>query len=167
MNDIYIADDGTIRSRNTTSASSANSSASASYQTYHSDISSYEVSTGRKVWFWVYSIVSALVVTAILSTICSTLDLGDGAFLEFFETILPFGLAGGALLGAILYGCNGADNLSYNLGAFILSFLCAIAGAVGIGLVVCIVPFVLIGIWYLFLTALVIGVVVGIFSGGD
>ena len=167
MNDIYIADDGTIRSRNATSAASAGSSTSTSYQTYHSDISSYEVSTGRKVWFWVYSIVSALAVGVILSAICSAIDLGDGAFVGFFETILPFGLVGGALLGSILYGCNGADNLSYNLGAFILSFLCAIAGAVGIGLVICIVPFILIGVWYLFLAALVIAVVVGIFSGGD
>ena len=164
MNDIYIADDGTIRSRNTASTSSASASSST---TYRSDTSYYGVSTGRKVWFWIFSLVSALIVASVLSAICSAIDLGDGAFLEFFETIFPFGLAGGALLGAILYGCNGADNLSYNLGAFILSFLCAIAGAVGIGLIVCIIPFVLIGVWYLFLAALVIGVVVGIFSGGD
>lgn len=167
MNDIYIAEDGTIHTRGNSSATSTNSSSSATYHSYSNETSFYEVSTARKLWFWLYSITSAFLIGTGLASICSAIDLGSGGFLEFFEMILPYGVIGGSVLGSILYGCNGADSLSYNMGAFILSPLCAIAGVIGIGLIICIVPFILICIWYVFVIALVIGVIVGIISGGD
>ena len=167
MNEIYIAEDGTIRTRRSSSASSTNSVPSVAPISDTTETSSYEVSTARKLWFWLYSIISAFLIGTGLASICCAIDLGSGDFLEFFEMILPYGVIGGSVLGAILYGCNGADSLSYNMGAFILSPLCAIAGIIGIGLIICIGPFVLICIWYVFVIALVIGVIVGIISGGD
>lgn len=167
MNEIYIAEDGTIRTRGSSSASSTNSTPSETYHTYTNEASSYEVSTARKLWFWLYSIIFAFLIGTGLASICCAIDLGSGDFLEFFEMILPFGVIGGSVLGAILYGCNGADSLSYNMGAFILSPLCAIAGVIGIGFIICIVPFILICIWYVFVITLIIGVIVGIISGGD
>lgn len=167
MNNIYIAEDGTIQTRNIPSGSSLSPSSPASYHSYTNDISNYEVSTARKLWFWLYSIISAFLIGTGLASICSAIDLGSGDFLEFFEMILPYGVIGGSVLGSILYGCNGADSLSYNMGAFILSPLCAIAGVIGIGLIICIVLFILICIWYVFVIALVIGVIAGIISGGD
>lgn len=167
MNDIYIAEDGTIRTRSSSVTSSTNT-VSMETSTHHAaETSSYEVSTARKLWFWLYSIIVAFLIGTGLASICSAIDLGNGDFLGFFEMVLPFGVIGGAILGTILYGCNGADSLSYNMGAFVLSPLCAIAGVIGIGLIICIVPFVLICIWYIFVIALVIGVIVGIISGGD
>lgn len=167
MNDIYIAEDGTIHTRGQASATSTNTSSSAAYHSYSNETSFYEVSAERKLWFWIYSIISAFLIGIGLASICHAIDLGSGDFLDFFEMILPYGVIGGSILGAILYGCNGADSLSYNMGAFLLSPLCAIAGVIGIGLIICIVPFVLIGIWYVFVIALVIGVIAGIISGGD
>lgn len=167
MNDIYIAEDGTIRTRSSSSASSTNTVPSAASVSYTTESSSYEVSIARKLWFWLYSFISAFLIGTGLASICSAIDLGSGDFLEFFEMILPYGVIGGSVLGSILYGCNGADSLSYNMGAFILSPLCAIAGVIGVGLIICIVPFILICIWYVFVTALVIGIIVGIISGGN
>ena len=167
MNDIYIAEDGTIHARSGASVSSENTSSYESHRSYADSTYTYEPSISRKLWFWLYSIVTALLIGVGLASVCSAIDLGSSDFLNFFEMILPYGVIGGAALGAIIYGCNGADSLSFNLGAFILSPLCAIAGVIGIGLIICIVPFVLLCVWYMFVVALVIGVIVGILSGGD
>lgn len=166
MNNIYIAADGTIRSRGNSPTTSTNTSSSAAHHPHTTEPSVYEVSAARKLWFWLYSILSAILIGTGLAPICSAIDLGSSTFLEFFETILPYGVIGGSVLGAILYGCGGADGLSYSLGAFILSPLCAIAGVIGIGLIICIVPFILICCGYVFVIALIIGVIAGIFSGG-
>ena len=88
MNDIYIAEDGTIRTRGNSSTTSTNTSSSATYHSYANETSFYEVSTARKLWFWLYSIISAFLIGTGLASICSAIDLGSGSFLEFFEMIL-------------------------------------------------------------------------------
>lgn len=167
MNNIYVAEDGTIHACSNEPDAAAYSvqpsfSAPSSYNTY-----SYEAGSERKTWFWVYSIALSILIGAGAAALSNLVELGSSSFFYFFEALLPYCVFGGSILGAILYGCKGAPCLSYNLGAFILSPLCAIAGVLGVGTIVCIVPFILIGIWYLFLIALVVAVIVGIFSGGD
>ena len=103
MNDIYIAEDGTIRTRGNSSTTSTNTSSSATYHSYANETSFYEVSTARKLWFWLYSIISAFLIGTGLASICSAIDLGSGSFLEFFEMILPYGVIGGSVLGSILF----------------------------------------------------------------
>lgn len=165
MNDLYIAEDGTVHARD--SSHTAGTSTSATYHSQNYDSSSCEVSTGRKLCFWLCSLAAALCVGVFLVTLCDFIDLGNGDFLEFFEWILPYGIMGGSLLGMLLYGCDGADDLSYNLGAFILSPLCAALGAIGIGFVICVIPYVLIGVGYLLAIILGLSLLVAIISGGD
>lgn len=166
MSDIYLAEDGTIRTRSSSSASSTNSFPE-TFPFHITETCSYKVSTTRKLWFWLYSIIFAVLLGAGLALISCAIDLGNGVFLDFFEMILPYGVIGGSVLGAILYGCNGAKSIAYNMGAFVLSPLCAFAGTLGIGLILCLVPYILICICYVFMFILVIGVIISAIAGGD
>ena len=166
MNDLYIAEDGTVHRRNRASPASNGGGSNRSNRSYRNDTSYYETAAGRKGFYWLYAIISALVVGFIMAGFCGEADLGSGEFIEFFEGILPLGVVGGALLGSVVYGCNGAERRAYNLGAFVLTTLSAVGTALGIGFLICLAPFVLTFVWYIFLAVLIIGVVVGVLSGG-
>lgn len=172
MNEYYLADDGTIHRRvpgapPPAARPAARVPTAGRSRIYRNRRALYEVSKARKVCFWVYTVLSALAVGSVAVSVFEEANLGEGGLIEFFEVILPFGLIAGAFLGAILFGCKVAGRLSYNLGAFILSPLCAIGGAIALGMAVCILPSVLTFIWYLFIGVVILGVIFAFLTGGD
>ena len=119
--EFYVAEDGSIHrnpvtvvnntgNRTNTYApapAAAHTQAGTGYRPIH------QVSEGRIIWFWVISIVMALLIAVGVTKGFGTEVYGsDGGFIA---TIGPFVVFAGALAGSILYGIFCAKSVDYNL----------------------------------------------------
>ena len=123
--------------------------------------------------FWTISLALALVVAFISSTIIAPLifepSSSSSDFLESIANFLfnaaPYLVFAGAFVGCIWYNSTRTSG-SHEAGEYILSPLCSIAGVVSAGAVVFLLTLALYIIAAVIGIAIVIGVLVGLFSGG-
>lgn len=169
--EFYVAEDGSIHrnpvtvvnntgNRTNTYApapAAAHTQAGTGYRPIH------QVSEGRIIWFWVISIVMALLIAVVVTKGFGTEVYGsDGGFIA---TIGPFVVFAGALAGSILYGIFCAKSVDYNLWAYILSALSSVGGIVATGIAVAIICFVVMILFYILIIGFVIAIICGILGG--
>lgn len=169
--EFYVAEDGSIHrnpvtvvnntgNRTNTYApapAAAHTQAGTGYRPIH------QVSEGRIIWFWVISIVMALLIAVGVTKGFGTEVYGsDGGFIA---TIGPFVVFAGALAGSILYGIFCAKSVDYNLWAYILSALSSVGGIVATGIAVAIICFVVMILFYILIIGFVIAIICGILGG--
>ena len=123
----------------------------------------HQVIEGRKVWFWIVSIIiSLLIAVGVTQGFGAEVYGSDGGFAA---TIGPFVVFIGALAGSILYGIFCAKSVDYNLWAYILSALSSVGGIIATGIAVAIVCFVVMILFYILIIGFVIAVICGIAGG--
>lgn len=169
--EFYVAEDGSIhrnpvtvvnntRNRTNTYApapAAAHTQARTGYRPIR------QVSEGRIIWFWIISIIMALLIAFGVTQGFGTEVYGsDGGFIA---TIGPFVVFAGALAGSILYGIFCAKSVDYNLWAYILSALSSIGGIVATGIAVAIICFVVMILFYILIIGFVIAIICGILGG--
>lgn len=123
--------------------------------------------------FWTISLALALVVAFISSTMIAPLIFeSSGSSSDFLENIAnflfnaaPYLVFAGAFVGSIWYNSTRKSGW-HEASEYILSPLCSIAGVVGAGAVVFLLTLALYIIAAIIGIAIVIGVLVGLFSGG-
>lgn len=171
MANLYVGSDGVIHSGNgngvrgvisvNTANSSSSSDANSSYSLYYNNVC--YVSEGRKVFYWIFSIVvgigigiglynlvgSSIFATYEAETTTQTVE-------NWFLSLAPWVFAIGGCAGSILYGVSYAGNRNYDLGAFVLSALSAVGGIIALAIALAAICFVVILVMY------IIGVVFGI-----
>lgn len=157
MDHIYVAEDGTIRSR---------SGPAPAPQSHRRSSSGYEVGGGQKFFFWVYALLTAWAVGSAVLSLGGEIAPAEGEFAQFLASVLPYTAVGGGLLGAALFGLIGAEAMSYDLGAFLLSPLCALLGGAAASLILSLIPLAVMGIWYIFIGVLVLSAIIGLILGG-
>ncbi len=154
----YVAEDGSIHRHpvtvvnNTRNRSTANARGGNAYRSIH------QVSVGRKVWFWIVSIIiSLLIAVGITQGFGAELYGSDGGVVA---TIGPYVVFVGALAGTILFGIFCADKMDYNLWAHILGALSPIGGIIAVAIAIFVICLVIaIG-----LVALLVAFIIGICS---
>ena len=162
----YIADDGSIHNKpatekNTTSrVRAANTTA---VNTSHRPV--YRVSTGRKVCFWIVSIIMALLIGWLVNRFFGFYLFGDCD--NFLATVGPYLIIVGAVGGSVLYGVFFARKVEYNLWAFVLSALCAVGGIITLVVGGFIVAFILSIAVYIFAIAIILGCICAAAGGGS
>ena len=161
--EFYIAKDGSIHRHpvtvvnNTGNRTNTYAPARTEYRPLH------QVSEGRIVWFWIISIIMALLIAVgVTQGFGSEVYGSDGGFIA---TIGPFVVFAGALAGSILYGIFCAKSVDYNLWAYILSALSSVGGIVATGIAVAIICFVVMILFYILIIGIVIAIICGILGG--
>lgn len=145
-NEFYVAEDGSIHRQPVTE-----------YRPLH------QISEGRIVWFWIISIIMALLIAVGVNQGFGVEVYGsDGGFIA---TIGPFVVFAGALAGSILYGTFCAKSVDYNLWAYVLSALSSIGGIVATEIAVAIICFVVMILFYILIIGTVMAIVCGILGG--
>lgn len=123
----------------------------------------HHVSEGRIVWFWIISIIMALLIAVgVTQGFGAEVYGSDGGFIA---TIGPFVVFAGALAGSILYGIFCAKSVDYNLWAYILSALSSVGGIIATGIAVAIVCFVVMILCYILIIGMGIAIICGILGG--
>lgn len=134
---------------------------------------SVPVSTGRKVAFWLFSLLMGVGALALLyaflgQEIFQPVEGTDNAFghiWNFFckvRVVLLFG-GGAAALGA--FNLYPAEKWRYNLWAFLASPLCAAGGMVAAGLAMGVLTLILGVLAYILLGIVILAVVIGMIGG--
>lgn len=170
MANLYVADDGTIHDHDIEHQESVNSFS------LLSDLSTHAmpyISSGRKVSFWILTVGMSLLVGYLLySTI--GIQLFEKVsnphklveYLEnFFCIITPFVIVGGAVICTIIYGTKCAESHSYNFGAYFLSVLSATGGAVGAGIVIFLLFYIIAIALYILFGVIIIAIIAAIIGG--
>jgi len=168
--EFYVAEDGTIHRHPVTVVSNTRNRTNtyAPVPTVNGQMRSeyrpiHQVSEGRKVWFWIVSIIiSLLIAVGVTQGFGAEVYGSDG---DFIATIGPFVVFIGALAGSILYGIICAKSVDYNLWAYILSALSSVGGIIATGIAVAIVCFVVMILFYILIIGFVIAVICGIAGG--
>lgn len=169
--EFYVAEDGSIHRHPVTVANNTsnrtNTYAPAPAAAYAQARTEYrplhQVSEGRIVWFWVISIIMALLIAVgVTQGFGAEVYGSDGGFIA---TIGPFVVFAGALAGSILYGIFCAKSVDYNLWAYILSALSSVGGIVATGIAVAIICFIVMILFYILVIGFVIAIICGIAGG--
>lgn len=134
MPNLYIADDGTIHDRDVGNCQRVVEGGNGGRTVGYTPAAS----GGRKFLFWVITLaVAAAIGYAMYNNIGIHLleavadpNNPPQRILNFFCTLAPYMLIGGAVVAAILYGKNGAARKNYHLGTYFVSALCAVGGTV-------------------------------------
>lgn len=169
--EFYVAEDGSIHrhpvtvinnhGNRTNTYALAPAAAYAQTRTEYRPI--HQVSEGRIVWFWIISIIMALLIAVGVTQGFGAEFYGsDGGFIA---TIGPFVVFAGALAGSILYGIFCAKSVDYNLWAYILSALSTVGGIVATGIAVAIICFIVMILCYILVIGFVIAIICGILGG--
>ena len=166
--EFYVAKDGSIHRRPVTVVNNTGSrrnvyapapvTAHAQARTEYRPI--HQVSEGRIVWFWIISIIMALLIAVGVTQGFGAEVYGSDS--GFIATIGPSVVFAGALAGSILYGIFCAKSVDYNLWAYILSALSSIGGIVATGIAVAIIYFVVMILVYMLIIGMVIAIICGI-----
>lgn len=184
MANLYVGSDGVIHSGNgiqgavsvtTSPAERPGTSGSDSTYCLHDDSTNY-VSTGRKVLYWLFTLVAGLLIGIGIYEL-----IGKGVFVlsdattttesieNWFYSLAPYVFAIGGCGGSIWYGVSFAKSRSYDLGAIILAMLSAVGGIVALALalaVICFVVALIVSILYIFVVIIiVVGVIAGLCEG--
>lgn len=181
---LYVAADGTIHSRPVTTGTSVGrtptggtrvSSPAATVvrptTTTYTPTRHY-VSEGRKVGFWISTMLISLLIglgayQLLGAEIFGVAEEGADAWTSFFAAVGPFIMVIGAVGGSILYGIFFAEDADYNLGTYFLSALAAVGGMIALGIAVAIIAVIVVIVFYLLAIAFVIGIICAILSGGS
>lgn len=169
--EFYVAEDGSIHRHPVTvvnnTGNRANTYALAPAATHAQTRTEYrsihQVSEGRIVWFWIISIIMAILIAVGVSQGFGTEVYGDDG--GFVASIGPFVVFAGAFAGSILYGIFCAKSVDYNLWAYILSALSSVGGIVAAGIAVAIICFVVMILFYILVIGAVIASICGIAGG--
>lgn len=161
--EFFVAEDGSIHRQpvtvvnNTSNRTNTYAPARTAYRPVH------QVSEGRIIWFWIISIIMALLIAVGVTQGFSAEVYGsDGGFIA---TIGPFVVFAGALAGSILYGIFCAGVVDYNLWAYILSALSSVGGIIAAGVAVAIVCIGVMVLFYFLIIWFAIAVSCGIAGG--
>lgn len=155
MNGYYIADDGTIHAYDSAPGSADHTNAEPIY----------EVSAGRKIAFYVFSVISVMFVVSLFMVLSEWgFDLGDNGLYDFFEKLIPLGVIVGAIIGAMVNAVTVADENRYNLWSFLLAPVLALLGAFICAAVLCLIPMGLMAIGYILVAVLLISALFGALS---
>ncbi len=166
--EFYVAEDGSIHrhpvtvanntgNRTNTYVSVPATHARTAYRPIH------QASEGRIIWFWIISIIMALLIAGEVTQGFGTEIYGSEG--GFIATIGPFVVFAGALAGSILYGVFCAKSVDYNLWAYILSALSSVGGIIATGIAVAIICFIVMILFYVIVIGLVIAIICGIAGG--
>lgn len=175
MADLYVGADGVIHSGNSNgvqgsvSVNTSNTTpitntniTNSTYGYTHYDYSNY-VSLGRKVFYWLFTVVAGLLIGIgiyhlIGASIFSNYEAENAAETveNWFYSIAPFVFAIGGCLGSIMYSVFFAGARSYDLGAIVLALLSAVGGIMALAIALALICFVVALIMY------IIGVIFGI-----
>lgn len=182
---LYVADDGTIHSRPVTTGTGVGRtptggtrvSSPAPAATMRTNTATYTptrhyVSEGRKVGFWIATMIISLLIglgayQLLGAEIFGVAEEGADAWTSFFAAVGPFIMVIGAVGGSILYGIFFAEDADYNLGTYFLSALAAVGGMIALGIAVAIIAVIVVIVLYLLAIAFVIGIICAILSGGS
>ena len=131
------------------------------------------VSTGRKVTFWLFSLLVGVAGMALLDAyvgqeIFQPVEGADNAFAHIWNffcrvPIVPLFAGGAAGLG--VFNVNVAEKWRYNLWAFVTSPLCAVGGMVGAGLLMGALTLVLGVLAYIVLGIVILALLIGLIGG--
>lgn len=126
--------------------------------------------------FWTITLALTLGIALLMSTTIAPAVFGTSGggkdFLEsianFLFSISPYVVFIGTFVGAIWYNAKGTKRSTYYHAGheYILSPLCAIAGAVGSGLILLLLALAIYVIAAIVVVAIIIAIIAGIFSGG-
>ncbi len=185
MANLYVGSDGIIHRRtgngvngavsvNTNSARATRSQAMNSNNSYGSfyESTSY-VSKGRKVLFWIFSIVAGIFIgveiyNLVGAAIFATYEAESAteAVENWFWNLAPWIFAIGGCIGSVVYGLIYAKDRNYDLCSFILSALSSVAGIAALALalaaicfVVMIIMHILAFLFGIFIICIIIGAV--------
>ena len=142
-----------------------------SSRTYNYARASY-VSEGRKVLFWIFSILVGILIGLGLYYL-----IGESIFTQcdaetateevqnWFWSLAPWLFVIGGCAGSICYGIFCAEDRNYDLGAFILSSLSALGGIVAGAIALTVICLVVIIVMYIIGIVIVIAILCGIIAG--
>lgn len=169
--EFYVAEDGSIHrhpvtvvnntDNRTNTYAPAPAVAHAQARTEYRSI--HQMSEGRIIWFWIVSIIAAILIAFGVTQGFGPEVYGDDG--GFAATIGPFVVFAGALAGSILYGIFCAKSVNYNLWAYILSALSSVGGIIAAGIAVAIICFVVMILFYILIIGFVIAIICGIAGG--
>ena len=187
MANLYVGPDGVIHSGNgngvqgavaVTTSTSRGANADGSNSTYSTGNYNHAcyVGTGRKVFYWLFTIVAGLLIgvgiynligqgiLASLETTATMENMENG-----FYSFAPYVFAIGGCAGSFWYGVSFAKDRSYDLGAIVLAMLSAVGGSAALALAIVIICFVvalLISILsVLFVIIIAVVIIVSLFEG--
>ena len=185
MANLYVGSDGVIHSGNgngvqgavsVTTSPAERGDTNESGSTYYPCDNTNYVSTGRKVFYWLFTLMAGLLIGIGIYELIgqSIFKLSDAtttteSIENWFYSLAPYVFAIGGCGGSIWYGALFAKRRSYDLGAIVLAMLSAVGGIVALALalaVICFVVTLLISILYILLVIIIfVGVIVGLCEG--
>lgn len=185
MANLYVGSDGVIHSGNgkgvqgavsVTTSSAKRAGTNGSDSAYRLRDRTNYVSTGRKVFYWLFTLVAGLLIGIGIYELIgkSIFALSDAAattesIKNWFYSLAPYVFAIGGCGGSIWYGVSFAKRRSYDLGAIVLAMLSAVGGIAALALalaVTCFVVTLIVSILYILLVIIIIiGVIYGLCEG--
>lgn len=180
MPNLYVGSDGVIHSgngngvRETISVNAANlssaSDSNSSYSSYYNNVC--YVSEGRKVFYWIFSIVAGIAIGIGLynlldSVIVARYDNAVAAKImeNGFWEIAPWAFVIGGCVGSIVYGSIWAGERNYDLWAFGFSAVSALGGIIALAILIIVICIVLIVAMYIIGIGFGVMVIVAIVAG--
>lgn len=161
--EFYVAEDGSIHRHPVTVVNDTGNRTNTYAQARTGYRPIHQVSEGRIVWFWIISIIMAILIAVGVTQGFGTEVYGDDG--GFVASIGPFVVFAGALAGSILYGIFCAKSVDYNLWAYILSALSSVGGIIATGIAVAIICFIVMILFYILVIGFVIAIICGIAGG--
>ncbi|MBM6841323.1 hypothetical protein H6A03_07185 [[Clostridium] spiroforme] len=181
MANLYVGSDGVIHSGNgngvqgavsVTTSPAERLGTNESGSTYCSRDNANYVSSGRKVFYWLFTLVAGFLIGVGIYEL-----IGKGIFTfsdvtttmegieKWFYSLAPNVFVIGGCGGSIWYGVSFAKRRSYDLGAIVLAMLSAVGGIVVFALALAVICFVVALIVFILKILLVIIIAVGVIAG--
>ena len=148
MNELYRAEDGTLRQRGTPESNGTNENP-LPYSDPHS---------GRKLFFWLYCIFLCIALGGALYT-----TFAEGSTVsETIDSIMPIAMILGSAVACLIYGHGGAKESGYHLGTFFAVTFWAALGAMAAFWGLSLLPAVLSVFSYIIIGIVAICIIAGI-----
>ena len=166
--EFYVAEDGSIHRHPVSAALNAGNRTNVQAttamrsQTRAESRPVHQVSEVRKVWFWIISLTTSILIAVGINQGFGSMIFEEG---EMLATIGPFIIFWGSLAGSILYGIFCAKLINYNLWAYILSALSSVGGIMVTGIAAMLFSFMLMILFYGVIIVIAIAVIFGIAGG--
>ena len=167
--EFYVAEDGSIHRHPVSAALNAGNRTNVQAttamrsQTRAESRPVHQVSEIRKVWFWIISIITSILIALGINQGFGSMIFEDES--EILATIGPYIIFFGSLAGSILYGIFSAKLINYNLWAYILSALSSVCGIIVTGIAAMLISFMLMILFYGVIIVVAIAVIVGLAGG--
>lgn len=170
MANLYIGPDGVIHNgngngvRDAVSVNTGNTR-NTSESSYYNSVS--YVGTGRKVWYWIFSIAVGIVVGIGLyhlfgSSVFATYEAKTATEMveNWFWGLASWVFVIGGCAGSICYGVSFAPDRDYDLGAFLLSVLSAVGGVIVLAIALAAVCGVV--VLFMYMIGIILGVMIAV-----